>query len=141
MTMTKAEMHKLLKGQVSRSAIRVEGNKVEDEIYVHGKWAQATLIGDNTWDVFIHNTADIAAGLSGAKLHSIIKRLDDACVRTIGPYKMFDGEAAVIMSTEELLSSLKVLGIRRSRVMTEESKEAMLQRLHPGKFTPMEAAA
>lgn len=136
--MTKSELKAAFGGKISSSAIKDTWSGMPDEPFIQGKWCRVSPAEDGSWDVFICNPADVAAGLTMHRVNSVIRRIEELHGKPLNVH-IYDGEASLTLSTEGVLACLKPLGIRRARVMSEESKTAMLQRLHPGKFTPAAA--
>ena len=122
--MNKMELYNALDAQISPTVIiQKDGHYV-----VQGKWATVTPMDSGIFDVWIHNPADVAKGLGTGKVNNIIKAMPSSVT-----VRQLDGEADCELTAGQVLAVLKVLGIRRKRVMSEEQKAAVAARLRRGR--------
>lgn len=133
MTMNKTEIFEAFDGLISKTAIKNGGTSGEPDWYVEGKWARISPVEFGKWDVWVHNKADLAAGLTEHRVSAILKKVDTIVDRDVRVVR-YDGEAAMTLNTDEVLRCTRALGIRRTRVVSEQTKEALLAQLEAGRL-------
>lgn len=124
---TKTELHEVLRRGVAKSSIRNTWDGYEDEWFLWGKWSRSDLMRDGTWSVWICNTKDTAEGLSNRKVSSVLRKLHDQC----GDFTttIYEGEAAVTLTTEQVLLGLNALGVKRAPKVSPEQRERAAARM------------
>ena len=114
MSITKRELRELTNHKISDLAIRC----VDDSWEIVGKFCRCSYLGDNNWDVWICNPDNLTAGLSQRKLRAIARKVPPGTT-----FRELTGEGLYdCMPTEALLLNMRVLGIRKRRVVSEQQK-------------------
>jgi hypothetical protein len=102
------ELEQLTRKTFSRPSIVL----IDDEPHVVGKFCNASYLGDDKWDVWVHNPKDIPAGLSNRKVTNIQAAVQEAC-KDCGPFRRLEGEGVFLaMPTHCLITVHRVLGIK-----------------------------
>jgi len=130
--LTKNHLYRAFNRKISKTMLVDEWCGTEDEWAVVGKYCRITQLNEDnleTWDVFICDPQNMHFGLSERKLKAMIRGLEDRIGRD-PCVTMYDGEAGCLMSTDEILKCLDILGIRKAREVSESQKEAFLARIH-----------
>lgn len=116
------------------------GCALDPEWAVVGKYCRITPV-PGSWDVWLCNPRDLAAGLSSRKLTSMLKAIADKAdpsnaphspknALKVGGWTMLDGEAySRGLSADTIARCLRNLGIRRKRAMSEEQRKLATERL------------
>lgn len=125
--MSKTELHEVLRREVAKSAIRKTWDEYDDEWFLWGKWSRSDLMRDGNWSVWICNTKDLAEGLSNRKVSSVLKKLHELA----GDFTetLYEGEAAVTLTTDQLLLGLSALGVKRAPRVSPEQRERAIARM------------
>lgn len=129
--LTKTQIHRAFNGRVSKSMLSDQWCGVTDEWAIVGKYCRILPAKDEgtlVWDVFICNPDDVMDGLTERKLSAILRRIEERLGKDPSA-TLYDGEAAVLMTADEVVACLDILGIRKARVVTEEQKEAFMRRI------------
>lgn len=124
--MTRPELLATVDHACAKTAVRV----VDDvaRIYGHHGWIEP--LDDGTFDVFIHNTADIAKGLGTLKLKNLLAAADDALQGRMPPVTRLDGEAYfTVDSVEDVKALFPVLRVRNARRLSASTKADLAARL------------
>lgn len=112
-------LRRLFEHEVSYSAFQ----KIDDELRIIGKFAQIALLDDGELDIWL-----VRPGLkpiSARKLSSIIKMFPQEAKFTI-----LTGEAYTQVSDKNIvIERLSLLGIRRKRKLSQETKEKLILQL------------
>ena len=132
--MNKTEIHDALERKLSKTAIRSDWFG-DDDWHVRGKWGRITPseLEPGRWDVWICNPSDLAAGLTEHRVTSLLKKIEDRVDRHVDVTRL-DGEAHMTLKTAEVISILPVMGVRKARVVSEETKAAMIANLDAGRL-------
>jgi len=116
---SKAALFRMFKGNLSSGAVQ----KRDGQAAIVGRHVVIHKEG-RLLDVWLCNTRNMAAGLSGKMLNSRMELLKD-----IGDWHTANGEAWVKCRNPLLLVPFfKQLGVRRKRVLSEDTKAAMSAR-------------
>jgi hypothetical protein len=139
---TKREIFSAFRDQVSRKAITQDWDGyTHEEWAIVGKFARVTPLDSGKWDVWLANSADPVGGLGTGKRNNIVTGMADrlapdraphdlTTAAAWGQWHLLDGEAwSRRFTTDEMLACLSLLGIRRKRVLSEESQAAGARRL------------
>jgi hypothetical protein len=120
---------KLVGGLISKTCIR----KRDGEWVILGKKCVISPLDDGTWDLWICNPADLAAGLHQKTVNNIVRKLEK--VPQKGPFVVLNGEAYVHLPGIAGLATnrdlLRLLGIRCRKRLTSAQKKALAKRLVP----------
>lgn len=146
--MTKTELYLAFQEQISPTAITAKWPPNEPEVLplefaVVGKFCRVVDLNYGSLDVWLCNPRDQAKGLGTGKLRNIIRGIEQRCfgeeaifddsapyAAINGRWQVLDGEAfCQHLSTEQILQSLDLLGIRRKRKVSEAQKQAGAERL------------
>lgn len=96
---TRAELEAITQKAYSSTAYRL----VDDEYIIVGKHCRCAYLGNDQWDVWICNPADLVSGLSQRKVRSIAARIAD------------------------LLRSATLLGIKKRRAANPEATRRLME--------------
>lgn len=89
-----------------------------------GKFCIIQEHSENIWDILICNQKNMKKGLGTGKVRNIASVLVETAVKDT--YREMNGEASMLVQgNETILNNLKILGIRRKRIVSEEQKEKM----------------
>jgi hypothetical protein len=117
MSLRKQDLDALTDNRISRLCYQQE----YDDLYVVGKYSKSTYNGDGTWDVWLCNPTDIAAGL-GQKAAFMARAIASSTMEA-GPFTRLDGEGYYrAMPTATFLESLQILGVRRRKKFSDAHK-------------------
>lgn len=121
--MTQSEIYHAFNGRISKKAIQL----IDDEWRIVGKWCYVTQDNQTTWDIWICNPADLCQGLGQRKVRNILSGLNSC---TGEAFHELTGEAwGKVRGTEIILRNLDLLGIRKKRVISEQQRKALAERL------------
>ena len=107
---------------------------IDDEWMIVGKFCQVTPMKPGVWDLFICNPQNLYDGLGQRKVNYIARELKKSLLnRTL---TICDGEAFVTLHGTEVISqNLKLLGIKKKRVDSPETREKLIKRINHAKKT------
>ena len=119
--MTRAELEQVTSKAFSSSAYRV----IDDERQVVGKHCRCAYLGNDLWDVWLCNPADLVSGLSQRKVRAISARIAEiAPLQT--RFRELTGEGVYdAMPTALLLKSARYLGIKGRRAPSAAQLEVL----------------
>ncbi len=117
--MNKTQIEVAFYGRVSPTAIQL----VDGEVRIVGKWCSIThdgkdRTGQDVYDIWICNPANIGDGLGQRKVRNILHALNLPLGTS---FRELNGEAwAKVRGTGLILQNLALLGIRQKRQITPE---------------------
>jgi hypothetical protein len=120
---TRADLETITQKAFSSTAYRI----VDDEYIVVGKHCRCAYLGNDCWDIWLCNPADLVAGLSQRKVRSISARIAEILPQQ-GGFRELTGEGVYpSMSTADLLRSAPLLGIKRRRAANPEATRRLME--------------
>lgn len=111
--MNTEELKQLTKQAFAHSAYVSDWEGIAEVV---GRWCRASYNGDGTWDVWVCNTKDLAAGLSSRRLNALIRAVEAEKSPTRTQLQRLTGEAVYpAMPTDTLLIIAPLLGVKKRR--------------------------
>lgn len=126
--MNKQDLYRAFGGAFSKSRIVPTGDEPGTYKLV-AKFAEIEPLDDGPWDVWLTSTASPEAVLGTGKLNNIIAAVQAELGEDLKAHRA-DGEAwFTVADPMSLIPLAKVLGIRRTRHLSEEQQFAMRKQL------------
>jgi hypothetical protein len=121
--MTRDEIFRKLNGEVSKTAILM----VDGELRIVGKYCHISHIDGDGWDVWLRDP--YFEGLTERKITGMIESMKKLGIPRHYGWRRLTGGADTCLMTDEIIKSLKILGIRRAVKFNEEQRQRLRQNL------------